>query len=145
MVLRGVPRGSTGPSHAPRPCTHHLSGKPSPELLLLLLLGAAELVPDHAPAPSSFSQDLGVPDTPAAGPRVSFLSRGWGYNVPVLEGDSRMAWAEAATPPHTTSVLGQGHPRLHLLVSSSSTLGREAGGAAHIASLAAQGLKGLCG
>lgn len=49
------------------------------------------------PAPSS--QELGVPDTPADRPRVSFLSRGWGCDVPALEGNSRMAWAEAATPP----------------------------------------------
>lgn len=50
-----------------------------------------------------------------------------------------MAWAEAA---HPTLVLGQGHPRLHLLISSHSGVGREAGGAAHIASLAARGLEG---
>lgn len=92
------------------------------------------------PAPSS-SQALGVPDAPTARPKVSFLSRGWGYDVPLLEGNSRMAWAEAATPP----VLGQGHPRLHLLISSSYAVGREAGGAAHIASLAAPSLEGYVG
>lgn len=52
-----------------------------------------------------------------------------------LEAGSRMAWAETATLP--LPVLGQGHPRLHLLISSSSTVGAEAGGVAHIASLAA--------
>lgn len=37
-----------------------------------------------------------------------------------------MVWAEAATPP--TPVLGQGHPRLHLLISSSSAVGGRRGG-----------------
>lgn len=58
------------------------------------------------PAPSS--QDLGVPDTPADRPRVSFLSRGWGCDVPALEGNSRMAWAEAATPPPSRARVTRG-------------------------------------
>lgn len=61
--------------------------------------------------------------------------------MPVLEGNSRIVWAEAATPP----ILGQGHPRLHLLISSGFAVSGEAGGAAHVASLAALGLEGHVG
>lgn len=51
------------------------------------------------------------------------------------------SWMAMGRGCHPTPVLGQGHPRLHLLlISSGSTVGWEAGRAAHIASLAAPGL-----
>lgn len=63
--------------------------------------------------------------------------------MPIPEGGSRLVMGRGC---HPTPILGQGHPRLHLLISSGSTVGCEAGRAAHIASLAAPGLgEGACG
>lgn len=56
--------------------------------------------------------------------------------MPIPEGGSRLVVGRGC---HPTPVLGQGYPRLHLLISSGSTVGCEAGRAAHIASLAAPG------
>lgn len=64
--------------------------------------------------------------------------------MPAWEADSGWQWAEPGAPP---PVLGQGHSRLHLLISSGGTtaaVGGEAGRAAHIASLAALALVGRC-
>lgn len=65
------------------------------------------------PAPSSSYWDLGVPDTPTAWPRVSFLS-GQDGMCPSWRRAAGWLWVEAA--PHPTP--GQGHPRLHLLILS---------------------------
>lgn len=56
--------------------------------------------------------------------------------MPIPEEGSRLVVGRGC---HPTPVLGQGYPRLHLLISSGSTVGCEAGRAAHIASLAAPG------
>lgn len=63
--------------------------------------------------------------------------------MPILEGDSQPDGVGRGCHHHP--VLGQGHSRLHLLISSSSAVGEEAGGAAHITSLAALGLEGHVG
>lgn len=56
--------------------------------------------------------------------------------MPVLEAGSRMAVGRGCTPPHP----GPGSPEAPPAHSVSSAVGEEAGGASHIASLAAPGL-----
>lgn len=55
------------------------------------------------------------------------------------------AWPWAEAPPLPTPVLGWSRARPHLLISSGSAVGAEAGRAAHIASLAAPSLGGHVG
>ncbi|XP_021574363.1 GAS2-like protein 1, partial [Carlito syrichta] len=82
---------------------------------------------------------LGVPATPAAGLKVFFLSGVQDSDVPAQEASCRMTVGRGWRP---TPILGQGHPRPHLLISSGGAAAAALGSRWDSASLSVKWVKG---